>query len=140
MSDLSWRFQAKCANDPVVQEELHRKDAYGQNAPYDRFHDRHGKNQEVTKYCKGIGDNNPCPVISECFFYALSLEGTKNPDGPDSYFKAHGIWGGSTPHQRAHYKSVVARQQTQILDLVERMKEQSQGICTPTEDVKDVPA
>ena len=134
MSDNSWRYEAKCANDPVIQFELKNR--------YDRFHDKHGRSIETIAYCKGTdGSGPPCPVMEQCLNFAISLE---DSDPHNRNVQAYGIWGGTTRtlrsqrHRRAEKKKKA--QQTQILNLVEQMKAQFQDTYTPTEGSTGVPA
>ena len=117
MDDNSWRYRAKCANDPVVQEELSRG--------FDRFHDTHGKSQEITKYCLD------CPVIQECLKFALSIE---KSDPTNRLCQSWGVWGGTSRNTRTRLLNNRKKeaQQKRILRLVEQMKALSQDQQLPS--------
>lgn len=90
----NWTYDAKCANDPVVQEELRNR--------YDRFHDPHEAQQKkIKEYCQG------CPVNLQCYQDAMKFT---DPFLWNPYGEADGIWGGTTRRERRKTKRRTAKQ------------------------------
>lgn len=107
-SDNPWQMDAKCANDPVVQNEL--------LDGTDRFHDMKDNNEWIKRYCK-----NGCPVLNECFEYAMDMLKRSKEEG-DRRLYPFGVWGGTSQNDRAMILKRQRRTEVKILELVERMK------------------
>lgn len=103
---FDWRQDAKCANDPIVQNEIW-------NLGYDRFHD--GSRSQRSKVARTYCSN--CPVKAECLREAMSTYSLDNR----IIQQVHGVWGGTTDTQRTgRWKKT----QKQLLALEARWKEQ----------------
>ena len=70
----TWQHRAACLGDPwPFHPDRTTGDAY----------------EAALAICRG------CPVVAECLEFALAREGAGGADG------RHGVWGGTTPDQRA---------------------------------------
>lgn len=76
LGDTDWRVQALCAQ---IDPEMF-------------FPEKDGNTKEQARRAKQICSE--CPVRTECLQEALRLEGIM-------YGGRFGIWGGTTPHERA---------------------------------------
>jgi hypothetical protein len=101
-----WKLEAKCFNDPFIQEQL--KQVRSGNG-YDPFFPPKGSNPAkwANSYC---GD---CPVRLACLAEAL-----KSLNGP-AFDWLDGIWGGTTIHKRHRSHR---QQQERIQQIVAQLK------------------
>lgn len=111
----TWRFEAKCFNDPHIQELLRgKKDGTGYDPFFDMPEAKHARWGK--EYC------SDCPVRLACMAEAMkSLNDLK-------HMHYDGIWGGTTLRKR---RSLRKKQHAQILSLVTQMREQSQDSDDP---------
>lgn len=106
LRDNPWQMEAKCANDPIVQDEINWQG-------YDRFHDT--KDESVRRYCKS------CPVIKDCLDYAMDmLKLSKELSNP--LLVPWGVWGGTTMKERSLMLRRQRQTEVKIQALLERMK------------------
>lgn len=108
-----WTLQAKCANDPKIQESLSR---VREGTGYDPFFPSKGNGREqlaanwAKEYC------SDCPVRLACLAEAMKSLDTDNQWAKD---RLQGIWGGMTKRSRVALKK---KQREQILLLSARLK------------------
>lgn len=80
---LEWQDKARCSSapNPEIFFPPRDRDTYRTIA------------SEAKAYCSGVNGNNPCPVRSECLWYAV--KGYKEDED-----EKHGIWGGLSHRER----------------------------------------
>lgn len=109
-----WTLQAKCANDPDIQESLSRvREGTGR----DPFFPSKGYGQETAagnwarEYC------SDCPVRLACLAEAMKSLDLNNPWVKD---QLQGVWGGMTMRSR---KALKKKQTKQLQQISERLAE-----------------
>lgn len=112
-----WTLEAKCANDPKIQQQLSLVRSGNGNDP---FFPNKGYGRETAagvwgeQYCKD------CPVKLACLAEAMKSLDLENPWQKD---QLQGIWGGLTMRSR---KALKKKQAKQIRLLSERLAGLSQ--------------
>ena len=109
--NLNWMDMAKCADDPMIQGELHE-------GRYDRFADENESTQKrnVIRYC------DDCPVRRDCLEYALWIDyGNHGITVDGNAIIAAGVWGGTTRRQRAQIHHSRMERKAKTLQLLERL-------------------
>lgn len=114
--NLDWRFEAKCANDEHLQDQIYMIRKYGTDDP---FFPEKGKGKETQMWAKRYCSD--CPVRLACLAEAMkSLDYIV-------YDQYQGIWGGLNSNSR---KKLKARQEERNRQLLQQVQELFPGAAS----------